>query len=176
MPQVQLLSILISLVLKVVPAGETAECNQSSPKPIRSRIGAGGGRSFTQGDNILKRVEAWRREGTTRPLCFSRPHLAARRCAPRHTTKEARKGSWEGGGKMRLRVMLAAASTRFTEEREGGNTALHCLRPYLNDFCNIWGSFNASPSCPCHGHATYQKHCLLLGHPPSAISACACVN
>ena len=164
MPQVQLLSNLISLVLKVVPAGETAECNQSSPKPIRSRIGAGGGRSFTQGDNILKRVEAWRRGGDDEaPLLFPSPLGRA----PMRTTAHD-EGSTEGvvGGKMRLRVMLAAASTRFTEEREGGNTALHCLRPYLNDFCNIWGSFNASPSCPCHGHATYQKHCLLLGHPP----------
>ena len=45
--------------------------------------------------------------------------------APMRTTAHD-EGSTEGvvGGKMRLRLMLAAASTRFTEEREGGNTAL----------------------------------------------------
>ena len=91
-PQVQLLSILISLVLKVVPAGETAECNQSSPKPIRSRIGAGGGRSFTQGDNILKRVEAWRRGGDDEaPLLFPSPLGRA----PMRTTAHD-EGSTEG--------------------------------------------------------------------------------
>ena len=110
--QVQLLSILISLVLKVVPAGETAECNQSSTKPIRGRIGAGRGRSFTQGDNILKRVEAWRRRGRRGPFAFP---------VPTWPRADAHHGAWreDDGGT----VTAATAWVRLTDtegDREEG--------------------------------------------------------